>query len=115
MTINTYLFVSSFIDLNTAKTNFYLRVIIKVSAFCIHSLTEMQCSLVEKSRFESDLGLNSMVYLWNNREDLDVATDLNIPEQHLPGNNLKAYCLILFLTFLLCCFTKFCFLNERIY
>lgn len=56
MTINTYLFVNSFIDLNTSKKNFYLRVIVKVSAFCIHNLIEMQCSLMEKSTFESDLG-----------------------------------------------------------
>ena len=63
MTINTYLFVSSFIDLNTAKKNFYLRVIVKVSAFCIHHLIEiMQCSLMEKSRFESDLGTPWFVF-----------------------------------------------------
>ena len=62
MTINTYLFVSAFIDLNTSKTNFYLRVIVKVSAFCIHNLIEMQCSLMKKSRFESDLGTPWFVF-----------------------------------------------------
>jgi len=31
MGVNIYLFVSSFITLQTSKTNFYLRVIVKVN------------------------------------------------------------------------------------
>ena len=100
MTINTYLFVNAFIELDTSKKNFYLRVIVKVSALCIHNLDVVFTYAKIQIRIRSG---NPMVCFWNNKIWMSF---LRLPPLILTFQSSTYLSFVLFL--------KFCYSNGRI-